>query len=764
MDVKYIVTADTKKATSEIGKVDKSIDGMKQQAQKSVGPLKGMFKQLAVGLVSVVAIRAAFRTLVGFVGDVTRAAMAQEEAISQLEARLKSTKGAAGLTKDELLKLASGLQEVTTYGDEAVIGAESLLLTFTNIGEKVFPDALETVLDMSTALGQDLKSSAVQLGKALNDPIEGVTALKRVGVSFTDAQRDQIAVLVESGRTLDAQKLILQELQVEFGGASRAAADTFGGSLKQLSNYWGDLKESIGTAITENEAIKQLIVDLKDQIIILIESGKIEEWANIASAAITGLAGGMRELLAIMTEFKPVSTQMAEGLSEFTMGLMGVEGPQTKMNRLQKEAIQKAIDFKDSLKVLSPKMEEIRERFEKGKEHAKAWMEEVREADKKAAAFNETIKIFNKWWKETNRLWEDAHPIIKMTTELIETGVHPALKNLVNILEIMKNVQPVLKDTFEEALPPAREFANVVLNSAVPALDSARLVSETATGEIRLQWDDIVGRFRTEYALGIVDAIGGAFDDLLTEGSDFSDAIDVLFDGLVENARTAFINMVEEFLANNVFKIMADAATSAVSSITSTLSGLTGSAAAGIGGGANAAASLAGAGGGAGGLWVGVGAAVGTFLGNLVTGGGAGFQPHDSGNLKLLMENSTALYPILGKLQDIHNTDIHIGNWTESIAPRIKITNNLLSDIRDNLKSMPSGQRGLDFYSGSQGGFARYHPGERITVTPSVHLNQPQHFETIVLEKNDKYIIQTVQKNLNRNNIRIPESTIKKGR
>jgi hypothetical protein len=53
---------------------------------------------------------------------------------------------------------------------------------------------------MSVALGQDMSASAIQLGKALNDPIKGVTALQKVGVSFTQSQKDQIATLVESGR------------------------------------------------------------------------------------------------------------------------------------------------------------------------------------------------------------------------------------------------------------------------------------------------------------------------------------------------------------------------------------------------------------------------------------------------------------------------------------------------------------------------------------------------------------------------------------
>src|SRR5262245_40276940 len=90
-----------------------------------------------------------------------------------------------------------------------------------------------------------LKSSAIQLGKALNDPVKGVTALQRVGVSFTKGQKDQIKALVDSGRTMDAQKLILKELNKEFGGSAEAAGKPVPGQnsiLKErFNNFSGDL-------------------------------------------------------------------------------------------------------------------------------------------------------------------------------------------------------------------------------------------------------------------------------------------------------------------------------------------------------------------------------------------------------------------------------------------------------------------------------------------------------------------------------------------
>lgn len=184
-----------------------------------------------------------------FAGLAVKSAADAEAGTAQLEAVLKSTGGAAGVTKDSALALASKLESLTTFSDDAALSAENMLLTFTNIGKDVFPAATMTTLNMSKALGQDLKSSSVQLGKALNDPVAGITALSRVGVTFTEQQKAQIEAMVKAGDVAGAQTLILNELGREFGGSATAAAKTFSGRIAQLTNKFDNLMESIGTKL-----------------------------------------------------------------------------------------------------------------------------------------------------------------------------------------------------------------------------------------------------------------------------------------------------------------------------------------------------------------------------------------------------------------------------------------------------------------------------------------------------------------------------------
>ena len=224
-----------------------------------------------------IAIAAAGTAAVAFGVSAVKSFAESEDAIAQLNAVLKSTKGVAGVTSKAAIKLADSMQRVTKFSDEEILSAESLILTFTKINKKIFPDTVKIVADMSTALGQDLKSSSIQVGKALQDPILGVTALRRVGVNFSAAQKDVIKNLVDTGQSAKAQAIILKELQVEFGGSAKAAGETFSGKLAILKNSFDEVKESIGKVIIE--ALTPLFTKLAT----FVASDKFQLWLQKAT-------------------------------------------------------------------------------------------------------------------------------------------------------------------------------------------------------------------------------------------------------------------------------------------------------------------------------------------------------------------------------------------------------------------------------------------------------------------------------------------------
>jgi hypothetical protein len=234
-ELKIIITADDRAKDVLAGNKKSLLD----LGSLASGALK--FGMVA-GAAGVAALGAELVASVGAAGDA-------ELAQADLAAVLASTKGIAGLTAGELNQMASGLQDVTRFEDDTTLRGEAMLLTFTNIGRNVFPQATESMLDLATKMGMDVGSAAIMLGKALNDPIAGVTALRRVGVQLTDAQEAQIKSLAALGDVEGAQKIILGELQTELGGAARAAGDTFPGKLDILKNKFMDIQENIGGAM-----------------------------------------------------------------------------------------------------------------------------------------------------------------------------------------------------------------------------------------------------------------------------------------------------------------------------------------------------------------------------------------------------------------------------------------------------------------------------------------------------------------------------------
>lgn len=186
---------------------------------------------------------------VGSLGGFVESANEAAQVSAQLDAGLKSTGNAAGITRAQLDDLAESLAAVTLADDDAIRGVESLLLTFTAIGKEAMPQVTEAALDLSQKFGQDLKSSAIQLGKAMQDPIAGATALRRIGVQLTDQQEKQIKTFVELGDIASAQKVILGELAKETGGAARAAAQAGTGPWQQFKKQLGEIGESIGSVL-----------------------------------------------------------------------------------------------------------------------------------------------------------------------------------------------------------------------------------------------------------------------------------------------------------------------------------------------------------------------------------------------------------------------------------------------------------------------------------------------------------------------------------
>ena len=185
--------------------------------------------------------------LVGFFQGAISEAQQAQQVMRQTNAVIQSTGGVAGVTAGHLADLSGQLSQVAAVDDEVIQQGGNLLLTFRNVRAEggIFDDALASALDMSAALGTELQPNIMAVGRALNDPIAGISRLTRMGVTFTDQQKDQIAAMVYFGDVAGAQRIILEELATEFGGAAEANAT----ASQRMSVAWGNVQEAIGTLL-----------------------------------------------------------------------------------------------------------------------------------------------------------------------------------------------------------------------------------------------------------------------------------------------------------------------------------------------------------------------------------------------------------------------------------------------------------------------------------------------------------------------------------
>lgn len=233
-NIDIIVGASVDGALGGLRAVDGAINRL-QPAAKAIG---------AIGKAAFVAISAAVAgsvaALVSFVNQASEA--------EQVLAKFESIVGASGLSdyKDEMLKLADSLSQVTRFEDEAILSAETQLALYENIGQDIFPQVIDTALDLAEVMGVDAVQGAESLGRALAD-IEGgsLSLLKRQRL-LTEEQVKTAEAMAEAGDVAGAQAYVLDILDSKIGNLAETMGQTFSGKVTILKNKLGNLAEEIG--------------------------------------------------------------------------------------------------------------------------------------------------------------------------------------------------------------------------------------------------------------------------------------------------------------------------------------------------------------------------------------------------------------------------------------------------------------------------------------------------------------------------------------
>jgi phage-related protein len=297
--------------STKAGKAGSSFSGM---GTMMTGVLQGIGQGLA-GMAAQLGSKA-LGAVTDFIGGSIEEASAWNSVFAQTQAVVASTGAAAGLTAEEMGEMASAMSASagqSLFSDDAILGAQNVLATFTNIKGENFGSATQSILDMSQALGMDLDSAAMQVGKALNDPVAGLAALSRSGVQFTAEQEAMIKAMVEAGNVAGAQEVMMAELNTQFGGSASAAVDTYAGQQIVLSEKMADVKQTLGTALMP--ILMEFGTFMADTVVPIIADvvGRLSAWIN--TMQMTGTTSGIFDTIRNAISAIPgVLAQMGAGL------------------------------------------------------------------------------------------------------------------------------------------------------------------------------------------------------------------------------------------------------------------------------------------------------------------------------------------------------------------------------------------------------------------------------------------------------------------
>jgi hypothetical protein len=305
-----------------------SIPIISEFSDKGIKRAQQEFKQLeTVGQKASFAIRKAAipaALAIGALAAAGKKALSAGEEVNSANNRILQINTSMGLFGKEtenvtnrINKLAEAQGVELGISNLTIKATQAKLLTFKNLAKSAdtvggaFDRANKAALDMAAAGFGSAEGNAVQLGKALENPIKGIAALAKSGVTFTEQEKEKIKTLVESNKMLEAQDLVLKAIEAQVGGTAKATAD----DTKRMQEGFAQFQQSLGLGLLPVlEAITPILLGMASR------AKDNPETFKILAAAIGAIAISILAINAAMA-LNPISA-IAIGVVALVAGLV----------------------------------------------------------------------------------------------------------------------------------------------------------------------------------------------------------------------------------------------------------------------------------------------------------------------------------------------------------------------------------------------------------------------------------------------------------
>lgn len=402
-----------------------------QASEKGGGFFSNMLST-ATGFLAANVFGAITSQATAFIGSAFADARGAEALMASTQQTIDSMGNAAGVSAEHVAEMASALSDasgMSLFGDDQIQQSQNLLLTFGEIKGETFDLATALTVDLATALGGAPKDQAMMLGKALNDPINGISALGKAGLTFSEEQKALIASLQESGDMAGAQAIIIAELNKQVGGQAEAAAKADGG-WAELQGRLGEMGEGIAAQLLP--VINDLVGVLLDDVMPVVE--------DIAGQAIPALTDAWNTIA-------PIVQPVIQTITDLLTGQLG------------------------------PSVDEAATTFSRVQATITAEMEAIGAV---VGAVIEQVMVF--WQANGDEIlafvdttWKQINDIIQVAMDLINATVVPALQALASFISAHSDdIQHILSsawDVISGIITTALNLIEGIINTVLLAIE-----------------------------------------------------------------------------------------------------------------------------------------------------------------------------------------------------------------------------------------------------------------------------------------------------
>lgn len=533
--------------------IDGVSDSARQSAQESgefgsaLEAVKGRLVSVAAVLATATAAYSAFKEIVA---ASAREAIEAEDAERRLAIAVQNRGAAAGLSAAQLSAMASELQRVTRFGDEAIKSAQEVLVRFNSIDGSNIERVTRLTLDFAEATGQDAASAARLLGRSLDEPGEGMRALAQAGIVLEKSQRDLLRALDEAGREAEGQALLLDMLEDRLSGVSTKGEST-SRSIDQLKNAIGELGETLGGAFLEG--LRGTVDGLRD----MAESEDAAATAREIGEAVGELASAVASLVQLGNDsgLLTIVRVLAEA-NKYVPGLMALRGLSNQLgndplgNGGSRSTTREELDQQRASAVAAHEVQTSRERMALFQAETRQYV----------TGFQERLRNIVQHYDEWNKADEDAAkkraenakilspqflaPLDVARQNPLEKSIEKMIPDAERLGALLEELGVSTRDwatqqAFVEKMYAAGLLTVSQYEQAIAAIGNATV---TWGRQVEDSFQKIKDSAQEAAVQGVQDAFADAFQQLVTEG-------EISWESIADSLLQTFARIASELLA-----------------------------------------------------------------------------------------------------------------------------------------------------------------------------------------------------------------------